>query len=104
MPYGYDQLAEVLDVLAEIADTPEIFNALSAESRVYLLSQPGLPPANPASNLRQRTLKVFDAAANVVSEILNAPAISDNLKPTDREFLWNWFTGGGSESQFTDSK
>ena len=104
MPYGYDQLAEVLDVLAGIAATPELFNALSAPSQAYLFNRPVLPPPNPASNLRQRTLKVFDAASDVVSEIVNKPAIFYNLKAEDREFLWDWFTGAGAESRFTDSK
>jgi hypothetical protein len=93
MPYGIDRLAEVLDVLAEVADTPELFNALSPAARAYLLTSPTLPAPEPAADLWTRKLAVFDAAGNVVSEILENPAIFNNLNPADREYLYEWFTG-----------
>jgi hypothetical protein len=91
MPYGYDRLGEVLDLLAKIADTPELFNALSPESQAYLLSRPTLPNPEPATTLYVRTMKGFDAIANVVAEIVETPGLFNNLAPANREYLYEWF-------------
>jgi hypothetical protein len=93
MPYGIERLAEVLDILTEVADTPDLFNALSPQARTYLLSNPKPAAPEPTADLWTRKLAVFDAVGNVVSEILENPAIFNNLNPADREYLYEWFTG-----------
>jgi len=82
---------DVNDVLAEVADTPDLFNALSPQARAYLLQRPAeVEPPPPVPHMREQALKALYEAAAVVAEIVETPDIFNALSLQAREFLLGW--------------
>ena len=68
----------LVDVLAEVPDTPEFFNALSPQAREFLLHwQPNAPQNKPGT-------------ADTLAEISDKPELFNALSPEAREFMLRW--------------
>jgi hypothetical protein len=68
------------DVLAEISDTPEIFNELSHEANTFMSRwspDRGGPPDGATAH-------------DVLAEVADTPDLFNSLSPESRDFLLRW--------------